>query len=71
MENMPAVDLIRREDAYNRLGSVGADIATGFRDCYTATHAEYRRRTKAQSRAFNLGDAWPWRATACPGCSAS
>jgi hypothetical protein len=34
---------------------MGAGIATGFRNRYTAMYAEYRRRCKAEPRAFNLG----------------
>ena len=45
----------------NCQGSMGAGIATGFRDRYPAMHAEYRRRCKAQPRAFNLGDAFLWK----------
>lgn len=46
----------------NCQGSMGAGIATGFRDRYPAMYAEYRRRCKAQPREFNLGDAWLWKA---------
>jgi O-acetyl-ADP-ribose deacetylase (regulator of RNase III) len=46
----------------NCQGSMGAGIATGFRDRYPAMYAEYRRRCKAEPRAFNLGDAWLWKA---------
>src|SRR3954469_11966600 len=41
---------------------MGAGVATSFRDRYPAMYAEYRRRCKAQPRAFNLGDAWLWKA---------
>jgi O-acetyl-ADP-ribose deacetylase (regulator of RNase III) len=45
----------------NCQGSMGAGIATGFRDRYPAMYDAYRRRCKARPRAFNLGDAWLWR----------
>jgi O-acetyl-ADP-ribose deacetylase (regulator of RNase III) len=45
----------------NCQGSMGAGIATGFRDRYPEMFAEYRRRCKAEPREFNLGDAWLWR----------
>jgi O-acetyl-ADP-ribose deacetylase (regulator of RNase III) len=45
----------------NCQGSMGAGIATGFRDRYPAMFAEYRRRCKAEPREFNLGDAWLWK----------
>jgi O-acetyl-ADP-ribose deacetylase (regulator of RNase III) len=47
----------------NCQGSMGAGIATGFRDRYPEMFAEYRRRCKAEPRQFNLGDAWLWKAT--------
>jgi O-acetyl-ADP-ribose deacetylase (regulator of RNase III) len=50
----------------NCQGSMGAGIATGFRDRYPAMHAEYHRRCKAEPRAFNLGDAWLWKANDQP-----
>jgi O-acetyl-ADP-ribose deacetylase (regulator of RNase III) len=46
----------------NCQGSMGAGIATGFRDRYPVMYAEYRRRCKAQPRQFNLGDAFLWKA---------
>src|SRR5579883_3329686 len=46
----------------NCQGSMGAGIATGFRHGYLLMFAEYRRRCKASPRAFNLGDAWLWKA---------
>ena len=46
----------------NCQGSMGAGVATGFRDCYPEMFAEYRRRCKAQPRLFNLGDAFLWKA---------
>jgi O-acetyl-ADP-ribose deacetylase (regulator of RNase III) len=46
----------------NCQGSMGAGIATGFRDRYPEMYAEYRRRCKAQPREFNPGDAWLWKA---------
>jgi O-acetyl-ADP-ribose deacetylase (regulator of RNase III) len=46
----------------NCQGSMGAGIATGFRDRYPEMYAEYRRRCKADPREFNLGDAFLWKA---------
>ncbi len=46
----------------NCRGSMGAGIATGFRDRYPEMYAEYRRRCKARPREFNLGDAFLWKA---------
>jgi O-acetyl-ADP-ribose deacetylase (regulator of RNase III) len=46
----------------NCQGSMGAGIATGFRDRYPAMYAEYRRRCKAESCQFHLGDAFLWKA---------
>ena len=45
----------------NCQGSMGAGIATSFRDRYPEMYAEYRRRCKATPREFNLGDAWLWK----------
>src|SRR5690349_5195726 len=45
----------------NCQGSMGAGIATGFRDRYAEMYAEYRRRCKAKPREFSLGDAWLWK----------
>jgi O-acetyl-ADP-ribose deacetylase (regulator of RNase III) len=45
----------------NCQGSMGAGIATGFRDRFPQMFAEYRRRCKAAPRQFNLGDAWLWK----------
>ncbi len=50
----------------NCQGSMGAGIATGFRDRYPAMYAEYRRRCKAEPRTFNLGEAWLWKADGQP-----
>jgi O-acetyl-ADP-ribose deacetylase (regulator of RNase III) len=50
----------------NCRGSMGAGIATGFRDRYPQMYAEYRRRCKADPRLFNLGDAWLWKANDGP-----
>jgi O-acetyl-ADP-ribose deacetylase (regulator of RNase III) len=50
----------------NCQGSMGAGIATGFRDRYPEMYAEYRRRCKAEPRQFNLGDAWLWKAESLP-----
>src|SRR5438874_7592451 len=46
----------------NCQGSMGAGIATGFRDRYPEMFAEYRRRCKAKPREFNLGDVFLWKA---------
>lgn len=45
----------------NCQGSMGAGVAVGFRERYPAMYEEYRRRCKAEPRAFNLGDAWLWK----------
>ncbi len=45
----------------NCQGSMGAGIATGFRDRYPEMFAEYRRRCKAEPREFNLGDVFLWK----------
>ena len=50
----------------NCQGSMGAGIATGFRDRYPQMYEEYRRRCKAQPRRFNLGEAWLWKADGQP-----
>jgi O-acetyl-ADP-ribose deacetylase (regulator of RNase III) len=50
----------------NCLGSMGAGIATGFRDRYPAMYKEYRRRCKAEPREFILGDAWLWKEAGKP-----
>jgi O-acetyl-ADP-ribose deacetylase (regulator of RNase III) len=50
----------------NCQGSMGAGIATGFRDRYPEMFAEYRRKCKAEPRQFNLGDAWLWKADGRP-----
>jgi O-acetyl-ADP-ribose deacetylase (regulator of RNase III) len=50
----------------NCQGSMGAGIATGFRDRYTEMYAEYRQRCKAEPRQFNLGDAWLWKSDEQP-----
>jgi O-acetyl-ADP-ribose deacetylase (regulator of RNase III) len=50
----------------NCQGSMGAGIATGFRDRYPAMFAEYRRRCKAKPREFNLGDVFLWKADCQP-----
>jgi O-acetyl-ADP-ribose deacetylase (regulator of RNase III) len=50
----------------NCQGSMGAGIATGFRDRYPEMYEEHRRRCKAQPRLFNLGDAWLWKADGQP-----
>lgn len=46
----------------NCQGSMGAGIATGFRDRYPAMYEQYRARCKANPRQFNLGDVWLWKA---------
>jgi O-acetyl-ADP-ribose deacetylase (regulator of RNase III) len=50
----------------NCQGSMGAGIATGFRDRYPEMFAEYRRRCKAKPREFNLGDVFLWKADGQP-----
>jgi len=50
----------------NCQGSMGAGIATGFRDRYPEMFVEYRHRCKAVPRQFNLGDAWLWKAADRP-----
>jgi O-acetyl-ADP-ribose deacetylase (regulator of RNase III) len=50
----------------NGQGSMGAGIATGFRDRYSQMYAAYRRKCKAKPRQFNLGDAWLWKADGQP-----
>jgi O-acetyl-ADP-ribose deacetylase (regulator of RNase III) len=50
----------------NCQGSMGAGIATGFRDCYPEMFAEYRRRCKAKPRQLNLGDIFFWKAAGLP-----
>jgi O-acetyl-ADP-ribose deacetylase (regulator of RNase III) len=46
----------------NCQGSMGAGIAVGFKARYPAMYEAYRRRCKANPRAFNLGDALLWKA---------
>jgi O-acetyl-ADP-ribose deacetylase (regulator of RNase III) len=50
----------------NCQGSMGAGVATGFRDRYPEMFAEYRRRCKAKPREFNLGDVFLWKAEGQP-----
>jgi O-acetyl-ADP-ribose deacetylase (regulator of RNase III) len=50
----------------NYQGSMGAGIATGFRNRYPAMYTEYRRRCKAEPRQFNLGDVFLWKADGQP-----
>ena len=50
----------------NCQGSMGAGIATGFRDRYPPMYEKYRRRCKAQPRQFNLGDVFLWKTTDQP-----
>jgi O-acetyl-ADP-ribose deacetylase (regulator of RNase III) len=45
----------------NCQGSMGAGIATGFRERYPKMYEQYRDRCKAEPRLFNLGDAWLWK----------
>jgi O-acetyl-ADP-ribose deacetylase (regulator of RNase III) len=45
----------------NCQGSMGAGVATGFRQRYPAMYEEYRRRCKADPRTFNLGDVLFWK----------
>jgi O-acetyl-ADP-ribose deacetylase (regulator of RNase III) len=44
----------------NCQGSMGAGIAVGFRERYTAMYEEYCRRCKAKPREFNVGDVFFW-----------
>lgn len=46
----------------NCQGSMGAGIATEFRNRYPTMYEQYRTRCKAMPREFNLGDAWLWKA---------
>ena len=50
----------------NCQGSMGAGVAKGFRERYPEMYEEYRRRCKAEPRAFNLGDAFLWREAGRP-----
>ncbi len=50
----------------NCQGSMGAGIATGFRDRYPEMYEQYRSLCKAKPRQFNLGDAWLWKAEGRP-----
>ena len=50
----------------NCQSSMGAGVATGFRDRYPEMYAEYRRKCKARPRQFNPGDAWLWKADGQP-----
>jgi O-acetyl-ADP-ribose deacetylase (regulator of RNase III) len=50
----------------NCQGSMGAGVATGFRDRYPEMFAEYRRRCKAKPREFNLGEVFLWKAEGQP-----
>lgn len=50
----------------NCQGSMGAGIATGFRDRYPAMFEQYRAKCKVTPREFNLGDAWLWKAAEAP-----
>lgn len=50
----------------NCQGSMGAGIATGFRERYPEMYEAYRARCKATPREFNLGDAWLWKANGKP-----
>jgi O-acetyl-ADP-ribose deacetylase (regulator of RNase III) len=45
----------------NCAGSMGADIAVGFRARYPAMFEEFRRRCKAKPPEFGLGDVFLWR----------
>ncbi len=45
----------------NCQGSMGAGVATGFKERYPTMYEEYRKRCKAQPRQFNLGDAFLWK----------
>lgn len=46
----------------NCQGSMGAGIAVEFRSRYPAMYEQYRARSKAKPRSFNLGDVWLWKA---------
>jgi O-acetyl-ADP-ribose deacetylase (regulator of RNase III) len=50
----------------NCRGSMGAGIATGFRDRYPRMYAEFRRRCKADPPEFKLGGAFLWKASGRP-----
>ncbi|MDB5344023.1 MAG: RNase inhibitor [Schlesneria sp.] len=50
----------------NCQGSMGAGVATGFRERYPDMYEEFRRKCKAQPREFNLGDAWLWKSDDLP-----
>jgi len=45
----------------NCQGSMGAGIATGFRDRYPEMFQQYRALCKSDPRQFNLGDVWLWK----------
>jgi O-acetyl-ADP-ribose deacetylase (regulator of RNase III)/catechol 2,3-dioxygenase-like lactoylglutathione lyase family enzyme len=46
----------------NCQGSMGAGIATGFRERYPQMYEQFRSMCKAKPREFNLGDVWLWKA---------
>src|SRR5687768_2065687 len=50
----------------NCQGSMGAGIATGFRDRYPEMYAQYRAMCKAEPRQFNLGDVFLWQEESKP-----
>ncbi|MEO5951180.1 MAG: macro domain-containing protein [Chloroflexia bacterium] len=50
----------------NCQGVMGAGVAVGFRERYPEMYEEYRRRCKAISRRFNVGDAFLWREPSKP-----
>ncbi|HEY4263046.1 MAG TPA: macro domain-containing protein, partial [Schlesneria sp.] len=50
----------------NCQGSMGAGIATGFRERYPQMYEEFHRKCKAQPREFNLGDVWLWKTEDLP-----
>lgn len=50
----------------NCQGSMGAGIATGFRERYPEMYEQYRAKCKATPREFNLGDVWLWKADRQP-----
>jgi len=50
----------------NCQGSMGAGVATGFRDRYPEMAVEFKRKCKAKPREFNLGAAWLWKDAAQP-----
>lgn len=50
----------------NCTGSMGAGIATGFRDRYPQMYEQFRAMCKATPREFNLGDVFLWKDPSAP-----